>query len=139
MAIINSNMITNRNLSKIYQSITFLSSEFIGTVFVTCVYIVFGGTVLVRFIDALLMTFIISSHTITSSSTTLFKYLLSSQMHMLGLQLLTCYTFYIQIGIYHYSFFDLNCMLYYRICIYNHIKYVLPMFWLYLFFWYEIL
>ena len=73
MVIINSNMVANKNLCKIYYSVTFISSEFIGTVFMTCVYVVFAGTalvifvgtVLVRFIDTLFMTFIILLHTIT--------------------------------------------------------------------------
>ena len=43
----------------------------------------------VTFVDALSTTFIISSHTITESSTILSKYLLYSQIHAPGFQLLS--------------------------------------------------
>ena len=57
----------------------FLSSEFIGIVLVTIADMVF-----ITSVDALFVMLIISSHTITESSTILFKYLMFSQIHVLG-------------------------------------------------------
>ena len=77
-------MITNNNkhiisneivgIRKLFLSfITFSSPEFISTV-----HVIFVGIVFVRFVDTLSLTFIISLHTITESSETFFKYLLFS-------------------------------------------------------------
>ena len=66
MTLINSTMVTNKNLCKIYQSIlnlTFLLSEFIDTELVT-----FIGTVFVTFVNALSVTFLISSKQICGLS-----------------------------------------------------------------------
>ena len=60
---------------------TFLSSEFIGTLFIRFVCIVF-----ITFTDTLFVKYVISSHAITESSTTRFNYLLFSQRHMLEFQ-----------------------------------------------------
>ena len=66
MTLINSTMVTNKNLCKIYQSIlnlTFLLSEFIDTELIT-----FIGTVFVTFVNALSVTFLISSKQICGLS-----------------------------------------------------------------------
>ena len=49
----------------------------------------FGAIVLAFFVDTIFTTDIISSHEITEVSATHFKYLLFSQVHMLGFQLLS--------------------------------------------------
>ena len=67
----NSNMVTNKNVFKIYQSISVLLWQFIEVVLVTFVAIVF-----VFFVDTMPITGIISSHSITELSAILFKYLL---------------------------------------------------------------
>ena len=72
MTIINSTVVTNKNLCKIYQSIlylTFLLSEFIDTELVT-----FIDTVFVTFVNTLSVTFIISSKKISGLSARLFEY-----------------------------------------------------------------
>ena len=74
-------------ISRSMLYLTFLSSEFIEIVlmtFVNIVFVIFAGIVFVTFV--LSVAFIISSHTIFKSSRTIFKYLLFSQMHVLGLQ-----------------------------------------------------
>ena len=58
----------------LFSHVTFLSLEFIETVLLT-----FVGIVFVTFADKLSLTFIISSPTITKVSEVLFKYLLFSQ------------------------------------------------------------
>ena len=81
----NKHIITNKIVciwQLFFSYVTFLSSEFIETVLVT-----FFDVVFVAFVDMLLATFIISSLAITALSTTLFKYLLFSQIHVLGFQL----------------------------------------------------
>ena len=59
----------------------FLSFEFTETILATFVDRVFA-----MFIDRLLVTLIISLHTMTESSTALSKYLLFSQIDVLGFQ-----------------------------------------------------
>ena len=93
----NSNMITNKDVCKIQQSIfyllsslDFLSLEYIDTVLVIFVEIVLGifvGIVFVTFVNTLPVAFTISLHTIPDLSGVLFKYLPFSQIHELGSQL----------------------------------------------------
>ena len=71
-------------------------------------------------IDKVLVTFLDIAHLCTSYDA---NYIL----------FFTCDAFYIYIDIYHYSIFYLNYIMYYRIRIYNHTKFVLAKFWLYLF------
>ena len=61
--------------------LTVLSSEFISTVLVTNVNIVF-----LTFVDTLLLAFVISSQKITESSTIRIRCLILSQIHVLGFQ-----------------------------------------------------
>ena len=56
--------------------------QFIEAVVVTFVFILF-----VIFVDTISITVIFSSHLITEVSAILFKYLLLSQIHVLGFQL----------------------------------------------------
>ena len=71
-------MITNKTVYEIKQYLTNLSSESIDTF----VFIVF-----VIFVDTFSITDVILSHVITEVSAILFKYLLFSQMQMLGYEL----------------------------------------------------
>ena len=73
-------MTTNNTVCKIQQSIlcrTFLSSKFVGTIFLAYI-----GTVQLTFVDALSGAPIISSHTITYLTIVLAKYLPFSQLHV---------------------------------------------------------
>ena len=63
-------------------SYLFLLWQFTEAVLVTFVDMVF-----VIFVDRISITYIISSHSITEVSPILFKYLLFSQIHVLGFQL----------------------------------------------------
>ena len=63
----------------------FLSSEFIDSVLVTFVDIVF--VILVAFVDTLSAAFTIFSHVITESSITHAKYLPFPQIHVQGLRI----------------------------------------------------
>ena len=60
----------------------FLLRQFIEAVLVTFVAILFA-----IFVDTISITVIFSSHSITEVSAILFKYLLLSQIHVLGFQL----------------------------------------------------
>ena len=85
MVIINSKMVTNKNVCKIKQSILYLIfslSEFINTI-----SMIFADIAFVTIVDRPSIMLIISSQIITESSTILFKYLLFSQIHVLGFQL----------------------------------------------------
>ena len=96
----------------IYLYITFLLSAFIDTKLIT-----FVGIVFVTFNATISINFIISSHITTKSSTMLFKYLLFSQIHVLGFQPQFFYmknTFYTHIEIFHFSIFGLNYMLHHQ-------------------------
>ena len=87
MVIRNSNMVNNKTVFKIVQSIlsfTFSSSEFIDTAVMTFVDIVF-----LTFANVLFVTLIISLQAVTESSKILFKFLLFSQIHVLGFLLLS--------------------------------------------------
>ena len=81
IAIMNSNMITNKYVYKIQQFmlyLTALSSEFIDTVlmtFVDIVFVMFVGLVFVKCVDVLSIVFEILLRTITKVSTILFRYL----------------------------------------------------------------
>ena len=81
IAIMNSNMITNKYVYKIQQFmlyLTALSSEFIDTVlmtFVDIVLVMFVGLVFVKCVDVLSIVFEILLRTITKVSTILFRYL----------------------------------------------------------------
>ena len=81
----NSNMITNKTICRIYQSILyllFLSSKIIEAVLVTFVDIVFA-----TFVDTIFITCLISSHGLTEVSAIVTRYLSFSQIHVLGLKL----------------------------------------------------
>ena len=80
MATINSNMVTNKNMSKIKLSIiciTFFQSEIIQIVSLK-----FADKALVSFVDTLSITLIISSHLIIKLSKTLYKYYKYSHKYM---------------------------------------------------------
>ena len=84
MAMIKGNIVTNKNLCKIKQfalSFSFLSSEFLGTVLVTFDYVVF-----VTCVDRIFIKLMISLRIITQSTKIIFKYILSSQICVLGFQ-----------------------------------------------------
>ena len=80
----NSNKLPNKNVCKIQEFIIYLTFciRIIDTVFVK-----FTNTEFVTFLDTLHMTRKVSSQPIIELSAILFKYLLSSQIHVLGFQL----------------------------------------------------
>ena len=83
-------MITNKTVCKIQQSLTFLQQQFIDAVVVTFVAMVLIFVVTIAFVfyvDTISITITISSHLVTEVSATLFKYLLFSQIYVLGFQL----------------------------------------------------
>ena len=71
-------MIANKTVCKIKQPLIFLLLQYIDT---------FVAIVSVFFVDTISVTDIISSHSITEVSAIIFKYLLFSQIHVLGFQL----------------------------------------------------
>ena len=80
--IINSNIITNKIVCQIEQSVAFLLWQFIEAVLITSFAIVF-----VFFVDVISITITILSYLVTEASATIFKYLEFSQIHVLGFQL----------------------------------------------------
>ena len=74
-------MITNKNVCKIYQSILYLTFSLLQFI---DAFVAIGSVI---FVDTVSITDIISSHAITEVSVILFKFLLSAQIHFLGLQL----------------------------------------------------
>ena len=91
-------------MQNIANLLLFLLSQFIEAVLVTFVALVF-----VLFVDIISITNIVLSHSITEVSTTLLKYLLLSQIHVLDSNynlLCTYHNFYIHIEMFYYSIFD---------------------------------
>ena len=80
----NSNKLTNKNVCKVQQFIIYLTFciRIIDTVFVK-----FTNTEFVTFLYTLHMTCKVSSQPMIELSAILFKYLLSSQIHVLVFQL----------------------------------------------------
>ena len=70
-------MITNKTVCKIWKFLTFLLGQFVGAVLVTFAF----------FVDKFSITTIISSQLVTEVSAILLKYLLFSQIYVLGFQL----------------------------------------------------
>ena len=126
--IIHSNMITNTKNAKYtkYSNQIYILLYFCDNFFVTFVAIVF-----VIFVNTISIRHTILSYLITEVSAILFKYLLSAKLHVLRFHYnLFCINdnFYTHIDMFHYSVFDFNYLLYYSICINNHIKYVFLLF-----------
>ena len=92
-------MTTNKTVGKIKTSLTFLHLQFMEAVLV----FVFAAVVFGIFVVTVFAIFV---------SATLFKYLLFSQIHVLGSQLKNrCCTydnFYIYVDMFYYSIFVLN-------------------------------
>ena len=113
IVIINSNTITNKTVCKIfYFSLLLLYYDSLLKQYL----FTFGAIVLVFSVNTIsIITITISSHLVTEVSATLFKYLLFSQIHVLGSRYNLFHTydnFYIHIDMCYYFIFVLNYILY---------------------------